>query len=323
MPAQAAARPSRQRTQSQQAPQIAAEPSTISSPAGQTAKQRARGKVKRDAEAGAAGQNAAGHPKAAATRATKGRAGAKKRAPSPSDMPHSPAFSERAAHAAATVLSFRAPGDGSASAEPAEDGKAGGKRTRGAATASARDVATAKAPVKRTGDSAKHQPEPRQAGSAAVEAGDNKQRPGRSKGSAVERSGSAAKRASQMTPARTSISRASGEGADDAKLKMLAHSAPQPAAKRRRRSSQQAEDEAPAAADTEEASAAVEQLGSAGKKRRPAAASRLQAGPATDPSQKRRRLETGACLCSSSCWAPCHRRRHILADPTMARPKPA
>jgi len=298
VPAEAAAPPSKKRTRSKQAPQTAAEPSTIKPPEGKVVKQtkqRARGKAKHDAEARAAGDDAAEHPKAAAASGKRGRAGPVKRAPSPSDMPHSPAFSERAAHAAVTVLSFRAPGDGSTSADqPAEEGRAGGQRTRGAATASAPSKVKVQTPVNRGGKAVMHQSEPRQAGSPADVAAESKPRPGRSTGAAAKHSGHAAKSALQTTPSRTSVGRASAKGADDAKLKMLAHSAPQPAAKRQRRSSQQPEDEAPAAAGTEEASAAGEQTGTAGKKRRHAAASRLQAGPATDPGQKRRRLETGA-----------------------------
>ena len=291
----------------------AVQPSTADAPADEVPKRsrkRLRGQteVHFASEAPAADDDTAMKPpKAAKTPAKKSRAAAAKRASSPADKPHSPAFSERAAHAAATIHSFRAQGEGSAPAErPSGTATAGGRRAR-VAVGSSPDPskAAAQTSTERSPATAKRNAPHREGHSQVDTSGNPGPRSGRSKSFGRKPAARAAKSASQATPPQASIGRASAKGvaskaADNARLKMLAHSAPQPGAKRRRPSSQQADAGNPAAPGTEAAAALVRAKGSSGKRRQPAAPA-PHSGPTADPSLKRRRRETGVafrCACA-------------------------
>ena len=217
------------------------------------------------------------------------------------EEPHSPAFSERAAHAATTVLSFRAPAKDSVPTG-VDTGKltASKRRSRGAANlSSAPSKAVERIPAaRRSAGTAKRNVSQRQPDALADEpAAEPLPRAGRSKTATVKRTVDAAKPAAKADPSQASVATAASQGAageaDDAKLKMLAHSAPKPGAKRRRQSSEQAEDGTPAAIHAGETGAAVASKTAPTKKRRPAAQG-AQSGPAPVPSLKRRRVETGS-----------------------------
>ncbi len=165
--------------------------------------------------------------------------GTKQGKPEPDSEPQSPTFSARAATAAATVMSFRAPGKVNAAGQPAYKAPAGknlaagsreGDRKVGSAPARTAGRSAGKRSVVRSQTEADPEPPPKSARSGA-------------KGAALS-----AKRGSQ-TPSQASMARlaakagsaeaAVGRAAPESKPRAVSRSAPQACSKRKRPASQQ------------------------------------------------------------------------------------